>query len=307
LANTTPALIAVDWGTTSFRAYLLDADGAILDRIASERGIQSVASGEYEATLASCVQTWRREAATPIILSGMIGSRQGWIEAPYARAPAGLNEVAAAIVAIKSEGLGEIGIVPGVSVEDAALGPDVMRGEETQIFGALAASGGADELFVLPGTHSKWARVESGRIVSFATYMTGDVFAALRHHTILARLMSASEEDVEGFAAGVLAAKALRAPGELLHAIFMTRTLGLFDRLTPAQSPEYLSGLLIGAEILAGGRGVGAATVIGSPTLTRRYCSAGEILGFVLTPAPADCAAVGLLALYRAWRSANRH
>lgn len=307
MAKIMPALIAVDWGTTSFRAYLLDADGAILDRITSERGIQSVANGEYEATLASFVQNWRGEAATPIILSGMIGSRQGWIEAPYARAPAGLSEVAAAIVAIESKELGEIGVVPGVSVEDAALGPDVMRGEETQIFGALAASGGSDELFVLPGTHSKWARVESGRIVSFATYMTGDVFAALRHHTILARLMTAGEEDTEGFAAGVRAAKTLNAPGELLHAIFMTRTLGLFDRLTPAQSPEYLSGLLIGAEIMAGGRNLGAATVIGSPALTQRYCSAGEILGLRLTPAPADCAALGQFALYDAWRSANRH
>ncbi len=129
--------------------------------------------------------------------------------------------------------------------------------------------------------------------------MTGDVFAALRNHTILARLMTAGEEDAEGFSAGVQAAKTLNAPGELLHAIFMTRTLGLFDRLTPAQLPEYLSGLLIGAEILAGGRDGRAATVIGSPSLTKRYCLAGEILGFRLEPAPADCAALGQFALGR--------
>lgn len=303
----TPALIAVDWGTTSFRAYLLDADGDILDRVTSERGIQSVAKGEYEATLAGYVQNWRRDGATPILLSGMIGSRQGWIEAPYARAPAGLVEVAAAMVSIDSETLGKIGVVPGVSVEDAALGPDVMRGEETQIFGALAAASQNEGLFVLPGTHSKWARVEDGRIVSFATYMTGDVFAALRNHTILARLMTSGEEDADGFSAGVQAAKRLNAPGELLHAVFMTRTLGLFDRLTPAQQPEYLSGLLIGAEILAGGRDGRAATVIGSPALTKRYCSAGEILGRRLESAPADCAALGQLALFKAWRSADRH
>ncbi len=156
----TPALIAVDWGTTSFRALGLDAGGAILDRVTSERGIQSVANREYEETLAGFVQNWRRDGAMPILLSGMIGSRQGWIEAPYVRAPAGLGEVAAAMVAIKSEKLGEIGVVPGVSVENAALGPDVMRGEETQIFGALATNGRSDGLFVLPGTHSKWARVE---------------------------------------------------------------------------------------------------------------------------------------------------
>jgi 2-dehydro-3-deoxygalactonokinase len=302
-----PALIAVDWGTTSFRAYLLDSRGVILDRIAAESGIQSVAKGEYELTLARLVNNWRRDDETPILLSGMIGSRQGWIEAPYALAPAGLGEVATAIVAIDSASLGEIGVVPGVVVDGDALGPDVMRGEETQIFGALAASGQSDGLFVLPGTHSKWASVESGRIVSFATYMTGEAFAALRQHTILARLMATGEENPEGFAAGVRAAARLKAPGDLLHAIFMTRTLGLFDRLTPAQLPEFLSGLLIGAEILAGGRDGAAATVIGSPALTKRYCAAGEILGLRLEAAPQDCAALGQLALYRAWRSTDRH
>ena len=299
-----PALIAVDWGTTSFRAYLLDAHGAILDRLESSRGIQNIERGSHEETLAGFVKNWRRGAeGPPILLSGMIGSRQGWIEAPYARAPAGLHEVAAAIVTIKSATLGEIGVAPGVLLEAGRIGPDVMRGEETQIFGALAASGRADGVFVLPGTHSKWARIESGRIVSFATFMTGEAFAALRDHTILARLMKADGEDAEGFAAGVRAASTLGAPGELLHAIFMTRTLGLFDRLAPTQLPEYLSGLLIGAEILAGGgNGGAAATVIGSPGLTRRYCEAGKLLGFSFEAAPEDCVALGQRALYAAWR-----
>jgi 2-dehydro-3-deoxygalactonokinase len=304
LPNNLPALIAVDWGTTSFRAYLLDDAGAILDSVESGQGIQNVAKGEHEATLAGFVGNWRRDGASPpILMSGMIGSRQGWVEAPYARAPAGLNEVAAAIVTIDSETLGEIGVAPGVVDDDAGLGPDVMRGEETQIFGALAASGRTDGLFVLPGTHSKWARVDRGRIVSFATYMTGETFAALRNHTILARLMAAGDEDAKGFAAGVRAAETLTAPGELLHAIFMTRTLGLFDRLGAAQLPEYLSGLLVGAEILAGAREKGAAaTVIGSPALTKRYCEAGNILGLRLDPAPDGCVALGQLALFKAWR-----
>jgi len=298
-----PALIAVDWGTTSFRAYLLDAGGAVLDRVEAGRGVQSVEKGAHEKLLVELVQPWRSDGAgPPILLSGMIGSRQGWVEAPYVRAPAGLREVAAAIVTIDTETLGEIGIAPGVLVDGVGLGPDVMRGEETQIFGALAASGRAEGLFVLPGTHSKWARVEQGRIVSFATYMTGEAFAALREHTILARLMRAGEADAEGFAAGVSAAEKLAAPGDMLHAMFMTRTLGLFERLAPEQLSEYLSGLLIGAEILAASRGGGTATVIGSPALARRYREAGRLLGLSLETAPDGCVALGQWALFQAWR-----
>ena len=303
MPKNSPTLIAVDWGTTSLRAYLLGGRGEILDRLEAARGVQNVGKGEHETALAGLVEPWRKGNAPPILLSGMIGSRQGWVEAPYVRAPAGLSETAAAIVTIESRTLGAIGIVPGVLVEGAALGPDVMRGEETQIFGALAASGRADGLFVLPGTHSKWARIEAGRIVSFATYMTGEAFAALREHTILARLMAAGGDDPEGFAAGVAAAAKLTAPGELLHAIFMTRTLGLFDRLAPAQLPEYLSGLLIGAEILAGAHGGGgAATVIGSPALTRRYREAAKRLGLRFDAAPDGCVALGQQALFAAWR-----
>jgi 2-dehydro-3-deoxygalactonokinase len=301
-------LIAVDWGTTSFRAYLIGPKGEILDRIESDRGVQSIGEGEHEPLLTDFLKPWRRADETrPILLSGMIGSRQGWVEAPYVRAPAGLKETAAAIITIESKGLGEIGVVPGVLFEEGSLGPDVMRGEETQIFGALTAASRAAGAFVLPGTHSKWARVEKRRIVSFATYMTGDAFAALRDHTILARLIDARREDGDGFAIGVRAAQKLAAPGDLLHALFMTRTLGLFDRLRAEQLPEYLSGLLIGAEIIAGitaraPRGGANPTVIGSPALTRRYCEAGRILGVTFETAPDDCAALGQRALFAEWR-----
>ena len=301
--------IAVDWGTSSFRAYLMDADGAILAQTESSRGVQTLKAGEHEAVLAEALLNWRRADATaPILMSGMIGSRQGWVEAPYVRAPAGLSETAAAIVTIKSSTLGDIGVVPGVLSEGATLGPDVMRGEETQIFGALAATGLEEGLFVLPGTHSKWARVEKGRIVSFATYMTGEVFAALRHHTILARLMEPGEDAGEGFDAGVQAARSLSTPGDILHAAFMTRTLGLFQRLRPDQLENYLSGLLIGAEIRAGAAD-GAATpmVIGSAALTKRYREAGKILGLAFEAAPDACVALGQRALHAEWRrrSAN--
>jgi 2-dehydro-3-deoxygalactonokinase len=297
-----PALLCVDWGTSSFRAYLVASDGNILARAESARGILSVAAGEHESVLAESVGEWiGAYAPLPILMSGMIGARQGWVEAPYATCPAGLPEIASAIVEVKTSGIGSIGLIPGVCAIDRHGAPDVMRGEETQILGALAAMHGTDGVFVLPGTHSKWARVEAGRIVSFATYMTGEVFAALKDHTILGRLMEFGAEDSDGFRDGVQAAGRLERPGDVLHAIFMTRTLRLFDRLRPAQAAEYLSGLLIGAELASGAQGAESAIVIGSPALTSRYCAAGEILGLPLRAAPADCAPSGQLALLPHW------
>jgi 2-dehydro-3-deoxygalactonokinase len=210
------------------------------------------------------------------------------------------------MVTISTTGLGRILVVPGLSAVDPHGAPDVMRGEETQIFGALSASGKQDGLFVLPGTHSKWARVEAGRVTSFATYMTGEVFAVLKNHSILRRLMAEGEQLGAGFDAGVVAAARLELPGDLLHAIFMTRTLGLFDRLSPANLTEYLSGLLIGAEIAAAANGAGTAMVVASPGLTARYCQAGALLGVAFTPAPDHCALLGQLALLAARNDATK-
>ena len=302
MASSGPAAVCIDWGTSSFRAYLVSLDGAILERSESARGILTVAKGEHETVLAQIIGGWLSAGALPILMSGMIGSRQGWLEAPYAQCPVDLPEIAAAMATIETRTLGAIGLVPGVSAFDRDGAPDVMRGEETQILGALAAMNRIDGTFVLPGTHSKWARVEAGRIISFATYMTGEVFAALKDHTILGRLMEAAPADDAGFAEGVRAAARLERPGDLLHAIFMTRTLGLFDRLGPGQLSDYLSGLLIGAELLSGAQGAQEAIVIGSPALTARYCAAGDILGMALQPSPEDCAPRGQLALLAHWR-----
>jgi 2-dehydro-3-deoxygalactonokinase len=297
------AIICVDWGTSSFRAYLASIDGKIIERVESANGILSVGKGEHEEALARNIGGWQAGSrALPVLMSGMIGSRQGWVEAPYAPCPAGLQEIAAATVTIETRTLGAIGVVPGVSTHDNNGAPDVMRGEETQILGALAAMDRDDGTFVLPGTHSKWAHVEAGRITSFATYMTGEVFAALKDHTILGRLMEGAPQEGAGFAEGVREAARLERPGDVLHAIFMTRTLGLFNRLAPDQLSDYLSGLLIGAELLSGAGKARSAIVIGSPALTARYCAAGAILGLALEPAPDNCALLGQLALLPHWR-----
>ena len=302
MSNNPPELISVDWGTSSLRAYLADADGRALEEIAAEKGALSLRPGEHETYLASLLQDWKaRHPHLPVIASGMVGARQGWLEAPYAACPAGFAEIAAATVTAPSAALGGVRIVPGVSFRDARGAPDVMRGEETQILGALASERRSEGVFVLPGTHSKWAKVEGGRIVGFQTYMTGEVFAALKDHTVLGRMMAPAVERAEpaGFALGVDAAASLERAGDLLHAAFMTRTFGLFDQLAPDQLAEYLSGLLLGAEIVAGARGAKSATVIGAPALVGRYISAGARLGVALTPAPANCATLGQIALLK--------
>jgi len=308
LPNRPPVLISVDWGTTSFRACLADEDGAAIDAISGGEGALSLKSGEHEPYLVNQISRWKTKyRELPVIASGMVGSRQGWLEAPYARCPAGFAEIAAASVVAPSTALGGVRIVPGVSARDARGAPDVMRGEETQIFGALNASGAKDGLFVLPGTHSKWARVEDGRIVGFETFMTGEVFAVLREHSVLGRMMAPPREGAaeSGFALGLEAAAALKLPGDLLHALFMTRTFGLFNQVEPGELSEYLSGLLIGAEILAGARGAKAATAIGAPALVARYIGAGARLGVAMTAAPENCATLGQIALLKALKGSR--
>jgi len=290
------ALIGLDWGTTSCRAYLVGADGAVLDRVADGSGILKVENGAFGAALDTMVGRW--DAALPVLLSGMIGSRQGWVEAPYARCPAGADGVVKALATV-DHGRRTISLVPGLSTENDAM-PDVMRGEETQIFGALALSGQTDGLFLLPGTHSKWAYATGGRIASFRTFMTGEVFGALKDHTILGRLMTAGS-DADGFARGVREGAAVGSAGALLNRLFATRTYGLMDRLSGAALADYLSGLLIGAEVAEATRQTtGAVTIIASPALAQRYTDALALLGQDSALAPEDCVAAGHWRLARA-------
>lgn len=287
-----PAFIGVDWGTTAFRAYLADGDGHALDSLDGGEGALGLKTGEHEAYLAGRLASWPR---LPVLACGMVGAKQGWREAPYVACPAGLAEIARAMLAVETS-FGLVRIAPGVRANDSGGAPDVMRGEETQVLGALAAGGG-DGVYVLPGTHSKWARVEGGRIVAFETFMTGEMFAVLRAHSVLGRMM-APERDGAGFARGVEAARALERPGDLLHAMFAARTFGLFESMPADQLGEYLSGLLIGAEIVAGAREATRATAIGSAALTARYIAAGARLGVTMPPAPKNCALLGLRALW---------
>ncbi|WP_277187012.1 2-dehydro-3-deoxygalactonokinase [Caballeronia sp. BR00000012568055] len=247
-----PALIALDWGTTSLRAYLLDADGVALDMRASSAGIMKLPEGGFDQTFEETCGAWLdAHTQLPVIAAGMVGSAQGWVEAPYVEAPAGASALVAGIVQVKTDRGATVHIVPGV-LEQGTL-PNVMRGEETQIFGALASDTSLEQkdgaLIGLPGTHAKWAFVRDGRIERFYTFMTGETFGALRDHTILGRTMHpSSTPDQPAFLRGVDTARDAGHPG-VLATIFSTRTLGLTGQLTAEQQPDYLSGLLIGHEL----------------------------------------------------------
>jgi 2-dehydro-3-deoxygalactonokinase len=248
-----PALIALDWGTTSLRAYLLSEAGAVLESRESAAGIMKLPAGGFDRVFDDTCGPWLAlHPGLPVIAAGMVGSAQGWIEAPYVETPADAAALVAGIVEVKSAGGVAVHIVPGV-LEPGKL-PNVMRGEETQIVGALAgdASLVADPhgaLIGLPGTHAKWAFVLGGRIERFYTFMTGETFGVLRDHTILGRTMRATgRPDSEAFIRGVDTVKDAGHAG-MLATIFSTRTLGLTGQLAPEQQEDYLSGLLIGHEL----------------------------------------------------------
>lgn len=292
-----PVLIGVDWGTSSFRTALLDAAGAVLDRHAGPHGIMSVADRGFAEVLTAEIGPWLRDTRVPVLMSGMIGSRQGWLEAPYVTCPAGIDDLAAALVRVPYEAA-EVYIVPGVETATPHM-RDVMRGEETQILGAMATLGATGGRFVLPGTHSKWVRVEAGRIMAFSTYMTGEVYAACRNHTILGRLMTDVSGDQAAFLRGVEGGARTGGPGALLNRLFGVRTAGLFGEVAGAHLADYLSGLLIGAEIADAGESGLPIQVIGSDALEHRYLAAAAELGIAAKVLDSDLATAGQFAIAR--------
>jgi 2-dehydro-3-deoxygalactonokinase len=288
-------LIAVDWGTSSLRGALLDEAGKVLAEKSTPLGILNVPGGDFAGTFANQFSEWMRDAGHLCLISGMAGSRQGWQEAPYAPCPAGLDELVQRLHWIEP---GRIAIVPGLAVELDGV-PDVMRGEEVQIFGAVRLTGIADGLFVLPGTHNKWATVRGGKVTGFRTCMTGEVYGLLSRHSILSRTTTAEAPlDEAAFRQGLQRA----SDGEgLLHTLFGVRALALFERLPPAASASYLSGLLIGEELRTQPREDGQDVVlIGAPGLTTRYALALSSAGRKTRTLGAEATWAGLHALHTA-------
>ncbi|AJY44545.1 2-dehydro-3-deoxygalactonokinase [Martelella endophytica] len=282
------SLIALDWGTSALRAYLMNFDGAVLETRSSDCGIQNLAKpggAGFEKAFSDIRDGW--PAGLPVIAGGMVGSAQGWKEAPYIDCPADFTQLADASVHVTTETGEQVVIAPGMIYRPDHGQPDVMRGEEIQIAGALAQNPtlGVNTVFLLPGTHSKWVRVSQGRVVDFDTYMTGELFSVLKRHSILGRLMS--ETPSKGEAAGRAFEKGLAVsaadPDRLQHLLFGVRTHGLAGDLAGNVLSDYLSGLLIGNEIaasLARRTDPGVPLVlIGEQALCRRYQEALQVFG----------------------------
>lgn len=294
-------MIGVDWGTSSFRAFRLTRDGAIRDQKSGPRGIMAVPDGRFADTLREEIGPWLAGGERHVLLSGMIGSRQGWVEAPYLPCPAGPAEIAAALTDVPFD-WAQVKIVPGLSAVDSSGVAEVMRGEETQLIGVLGAIGSSGWA-CLPGTHAKWARVEDSRIVSFSTHLTGEAYSALRGHTILARMMRDGATDPAGFDRGVARSG---EPGGLLHHLFGVRSLALVGRLGEGAGSSYLSGLLIGHEVRAALASIPPGSVvhmIGAPELTTLYARAVEACSGMAERLNGEAAAKGLALIgqHTAW------
>ncbi|MGI3900012.1 MAG: 2-dehydro-3-deoxygalactonokinase [Janthinobacterium lividum] len=247
------AFIAVDWGTTRLRASLVDAEGAVIDTTQSDSGVQSVPAGGFAAALDTACASWfGLRPDLPVLMAGMVGSRNGWVEAPYAPCPAGIDEIADRLLIVPAAAR-PIHIVPGVDCRWTDGAYDVMRGEETQALG----TGLRDGLIALPGTHGKWIEMRHGRINRFATFVTGELFAAVSA-SFMSRLAEEPHDDEAG---AVLAAETAGVPGGLTRGLFQARARALAGDLAPRGIRPFLSRLLIEAEI------AGALDLFGRPDI----------------------------------------
>jgi len=291
------ALIALDWGSTAARAYRVDPRGNVLETHSAPLGISQLGDTTFPAAFARLLGEWVDDPV-PRLACGMVGSREGWREVAYLQCPVTLKMLATRLAEIPAA---RLKIVPGVATRDAAGLPDVMRGEETQIAGVIDAED-ARALAVTPGTHSKWIRVERGRIVDFLTFMTGELYAVMIAHSVLGRFahnpLPADEVPGPAFLRGV--DRGLDS-GFLAHDMFGARTLALQGEITGEQACDWLSGLLIGREVRnartwAQWHGDDAAKVrlIGADALVARYAAACARADIGVDRARPDAAARGL-------------
>lgn len=266
--------VGVNWGSTNFRAYLIGADGAALDHYSAPAGIVGLDRSGMAATMDELAARWPDRG--PVYASGMIGSNVGWTDVAYAEAPAGCADLAAAAVSTR---IGRVAahIVPGIACRRSFDGqPDILRGEEIELMG-LAALRATDGWVALPGTHTKWARLENGRVVDFFTSMSGEIFDRLTTQGLLASIVEGEAADGAVLLQGVAAGRARQLGlGTLL---FGARAQVVRGALAKADAASYIRGLLIGSEI-ADALAVyptlrdGSVPLIGNSALCRLYASA---------------------------------
>ncbi|MDD1531686.1 2-dehydro-3-deoxygalactonokinase [Bradyrhizobium sp. WBOS7] len=286
---TEPAYVAVDWGTSSFRLWLVDRAGQVLAERRSDEGMLAAAKTGFPAVLQSHLAAVEAPDHLPVLVCGMAGAKTGWVEAGYVDTPAPLSAVLNQAVRVPGQAR-DIRILPGIAQRDAAA-PDVMRGEETQLLGALGLDAVGEALVCMPGTHSKWVRVRGGIVERFSTFMTGELFGVIARETILSLAIAGADEaeDVASLKAAVKAAYA--APAFAANLLFTARSRQLLFGGTPAAARETLSGTLIGAELAAGLSGAvpqAGVALIASGRLAMLYRQAFDALSVAVQPVDAD-------------------
>lgn len=271
--------IAIDWGTTNRRIFLIE-DGQVVLTLRDAKGVSAIAQGDF----AGLAHDARREFGDyPMLLAGMVGSNRGWMDAGYVSAPARIEDLARSLAWVDAR----TAIVPGVSRRDDERA-DVMRGEEVQMLGAVAARLVPEEaLLCQPGTHCKWARISGGALVDFITAMTGEMFALLKAHALIGMDMLGDACVGEAFRAGVIQS----ARGDLLGSLFSARPAVLLGVRPREETAAFVSGLLIGADCHAHG-GKGVVHLLADPALTALYSAAIEQIGGKAVPVDSHAAFV---------------
>lgn len=289
------ARIAADWGTSNLRVFALDAAGTVLAEASSDRGMGKLTPPDYEPALLALAGPWLDpKRVTPVLVCGMAGARQGWVEAAYRTVPCPPVGGPFARPKVTSP-LIEVFIVPGLSQAEPA---DVMRGEETQIAGLLAARPGFAGVVCLPGTHSKWAVVRAGRVERFLTLMTGELFALLSTQSVLRHGLAGGDAQTDEEAFAVAVRETFAAPEDFAASLFRLRAEGLLASLPPAAARSRLSGLLIGLE-MAAARFLWQdekTLVVGSGPLAALYGKALTVVGGDAEPVSGEAMAVAGLA-----------
>lgn len=287
--------IAVDWGTTNFRAFLMN-NAQRIEQITHPCGLLSVENAQFAATLQGMLKPWLHEyGALPIAMAGMVGSQQGWYEVPYTTLPCTASALFAGTHTFTTPWGSPAWIIPGVSGASHFDQPDVMRGEEVQLVGLSQLHPAEKHFALLPGTHSKHAQMLEGKIATFSTFMSGEIFSILSQHSLLGKGLPPQQEDKSAFLLGVKTA--LRG-APFTHLIFSARTRRLAGEVASEHIHSYLSGLTIGYELLAVPAGR-QAWVVGSPALTERYLLASPLMDIKLTPVNGDdCFIRGLSHLF---------
>ena len=289
--------IAVDWGTTNLRVWSVGADGQVSAPLSSDKGMGQLPPEAFEGALLELIEPLLADCrVTPVIACGMVGARQGWAEAPYASVPCTPPGAAEAIQPPTQDPRIAVHILPGVMQSDP---PDVMRGEETQIAGFLAAEPDFDGILCLPGTHTKWVQISAGEIVSFRTVMTGELFALLSGQSVLRHSVQSDDWDDDAFEAALN--DAMTSPQHLTTRLFGLRAGSLLAGLAPDTARARLSGLLLGLE-LAGTRPYWLGqrvAIIGDGALAQRYETALGIVGAMVEVT--DGAGLTLAGLTRAY------